>query len=51
VEEFSDTSQADMFHNETVDIPIFNVSETILPKIIPTLLEKKLLSRDKKANK
>ena len=55
MEEFSDTSQADMFHNETADIPIFNVPEIISQKIILTLLEKNIpppnTSKDKKADK
>ena len=55
IEEFSDTSQADLPANETIDIPIFNVPETILPKIILTLSEKNTplpnINKDKKVDK
>src|SRR5204863_6875865 len=40
IEEFFDTSQDELPVNEATDIPIFNVPEIILPKIIPTLPEK-----------
>src|SRR5207253_9911802 len=52
IEEFSDTPQADVSPNETTDIPIFNVPETISPKIIPPQPEKNAsLSSNKKADK
>ena len=56
IEEFSeDTSQSDLPENETADIPIFNVPEIILPKIIPPIPEKSTppprTSKNKKADK
>ena len=58
IEEFSDTSQADLPANETTDIPIFNVPETVLEgltislKIISPQPEKNAsLSSNKKADK
>ncbi|PKY58576.1 hypothetical protein RhiirA4_480603 [Rhizophagus irregularis] len=57
MEEFSDISQPDLPENETADIPIFNVPETVLEgptisqKIIPPQPEKNLRPRGKKVNK
>src|SRR6266542_4320434 len=51
MEEFSDIPQLNLPENETTDIPIFNVPEITPSKIAPPQLEKKLLPRDKKANK
>ncbi|PKB98664.1 hypothetical protein RhiirA5_431014 [Rhizophagus irregularis] len=55
IEEFSDIPQLDLPKNETTDIPIFNVPETISKKIIPPQPEKNMplpnTSKDKKADK
>ncbi|RGB30537.1 hypothetical protein C1646_765253 [Rhizophagus diaphanus] len=56
IKEFSDTpikdtSQPDISHNETGNIPIFNIPETISQKITPFQPEENLPSRGKKANK
>ncbi|RGB23923.1 hypothetical protein C1646_773815 [Rhizophagus diaphanus] len=51
MKEFSDISQADVSYNEIANIPIFNMLETIPPKIILLQPEKKLPPRDKKTAK
>src|ERR1044072_1221210 len=57
LEEFSDIPQPEALKadelpaNEATDIPIFNVPETIPPKIILSQPEKDLLPRGKKADK
>ncbi len=55
MKEFSETPQDELPANETTNIPIFNMSEIIPPKIIPTLPEKNTpppnTNKDKKADK
>ncbi|RGB21351.1 hypothetical protein C1646_778275, partial [Rhizophagus diaphanus] len=56
IEEFSDTPiedtpQPDVSHNETGNIPIFNIPETISQKITLPQPEENLPPRGKKANK
>ncbi|RGB36904.1 hypothetical protein C1646_757497 [Rhizophagus diaphanus] len=56
IEEFfdtpiKDTPQPDVSHNETENIPIFNILETIFQKITPPQPKENLPPRGKKANK
>src|SRR5688572_3156053 len=48
MEEFSDIPQDDLPENETTDIPIFNVPETIPQKIIPPQPERHNRVADRK---